>query len=66
MVLMTKEPWMLRRGALLMVLCVPFFFYAAYARRDDPLWSVISVVSALSILGFSLWVLRRATQLDKP
>jgi hypothetical protein len=55
---------MLRRGALLTMLCVPFFFYAAYARRDDPIWSVISVVVALSIFGFCVWVLRRATRLE--
>ncbi len=57
---------MLRRGALLIMLCVPFFFYAAYVRRDDPLWSLASVVLALSIFGFCLWVLRRAAGLTKP
>lgn len=66
MALLTKEPGMLRRGALLIMLCVPFFFYAAYVRRDDPLWSVISVLIALSIFGFCVWVLRRAARLDKP
>jgi hypothetical protein len=65
MALLTKDPWMMRRGALLMMLAVPFLLYAAYFRRGDPFWAGLSVVVALSLLAFCLWVLRRASQLQR-
>ncbi len=63
MALLTNDPGMLRRGALLILMAVPFFFYAAYVRRNDPVLAALSAVVALSILGSCLWVLRRASRL---
>ena len=64
MALLTDDPGMLRRGAALIVLTVPFLLYAAYFRRDDPLWAGLSILMALSILAFCGWVFRRAKRLE--
>lgn len=61
---MTKDPKMLRLGAYLIILIVPFFIYAAFARRDEPGLVVLSLAIAVSTTVFCLWVLRRATRLE--
>ncbi len=65
MALLTKGPGMMRRGALLIMMAVPFLLYAAYLRREDPVWAGVSVVVALLLLAFCLSVLRRASQFKR-
>jgi hypothetical protein len=59
----TKDPGQMRLGALMILVTVPFFLYAAYVRRDDPGWAATCVLTALVILGAGLYFLRRAARL---
>jgi hypothetical protein len=53
----------MRLGALMILVTVPFFLYAAYVRRDDPRRAATCVLAALVILGAGVNFLRRAARL---
>lgn len=65
MALLTKDPKQLRKGALLLLLAVPFLYYAAFVRRAEPLIFALAFVVASSLLLFCLWVFRRAARLER-
>ncbi len=55
----------MRKGALLLLMAVPFMYYAAFYRRAEPLWLAIGFIVASALLAFCLWALRKAGRMRR-